>query len=164
MNSFADMTSDEFGAKYLIKFPEQVTTNCTGSQPSTSNLPDEVDWSSKGAVTPIKNQGQCGSASAFATVDSVASYSIIETGKLVMPSIDEYVDCCLNGSCNGGFFGVFGYQCIAKLGGLACDYIPNANRTCLSKEFEPCVMIDGGSQVMPAGDEKALAAALLFYE
>ena len=58
-------------------------------------------------------------------------------------------------------FGVFGYQCIAKLGGLACDYIPNANRTCLIKEFEPCVMIDGGSQVMPAGDEKALAAALV---
>ncbi len=109
----------------------------------------------------MKNQGQCGSAAAIVTIDSVASFSFVETGKLQMPSVDEYIDCCLNGSCNGGLIGVLGYDCIARIGGLACDYQPNANRTCLSKNFKPCVVIKGGSQVMPAGDEMALAAALV---
>ena len=57
MNAFADMNSEEFGAKYLIKIPPKVTTKCTGSQAPTNNVPEEFDWSAKGAVTPIKNQG-----------------------------------------------------------------------------------------------------------
>lgn len=40
MNEFADMGSDEFSAKYLIKFPHGVTSKCTGSQAPTQNLPD----------------------------------------------------------------------------------------------------------------------------
>jgi len=45
MNEFADMNTEEFGAKYLIKMPEtSVTTSCTGAQASTDNLPEEVDW------------------------------------------------------------------------------------------------------------------------
>lgn len=45
MNAFADMTEDEFSAKYLIRYPSQVTSKCTGSQAPVLNLPDEVDWS-----------------------------------------------------------------------------------------------------------------------
>ena len=52
MNGFADLTSEEFGAKYLMKpnFGENVqkTSACNGSQAPTNNLPDEVDWSAKG--------------------------------------------------------------------------------------------------------------------
>ena len=105
MNSFADMTSDEFGAKYLIKFPEQVTTNCTGSQPSSANLPDEVDWSSKGAVTPIKNQGQCGSCWAFSTTGSMEGVHFQSKGELKSFSEQQLVDCSKsygNAGCNGG--------------------------------------------------------------
>ena len=71
MNAFADMNSEEFGAKYLIKIPPKVTTKCTGSQAPTNNVPEEFDWSAKGAVTPIKNQGGCGSCWAFSSTGSL---------------------------------------------------------------------------------------------
>ncbi len=129
----------------------------------TGPLPPSIDWKKKGGVTPVDNQGQCGTAAALATVDSVASFGFVETGQLKMPSVEEYVDCCLNGSCHGSGFGILGFDCIAKMGGLACesDYPMNRNHTCKSKEVRPCVVVKGGSQVMPKGDETALAAAVV---
>jgi C1A family cysteine protease len=106
MNAFADLTSEEFAAKYLIKFPQSVTTKCTGSQvPVTTTLPDEVDWSTKGAVTPIKNQGQCGSCWAFSTTGSLEGAYYLKNAKLQSFSEQHLVDCSTsygNEACNGG--------------------------------------------------------------
>ena len=139
-----------------IEDSSQVTSSKLGQPPSS------IDWRTKGAVTPVFDQGQSGCASAYAIVDSVNSYGFVENGKLQETSLEEYIDCCLNGSCNGGgLFGVFGYDCIAKLGGLACKYPPNTNHTCKSMDVKPCVAVKGGKQMTPSGDEKALAEALL---
>merc|ERR1719160_2319716 len=87
VNEFADMTADEFGATHMgISKPDKIW----GELPylgqhkySGATLPSSVDWSQKGAVTPIKNQGQCGSCWSFSTTGSLEGAWEIATGKLV---------------------------------------------------------------------------------
>ena len=126
--------------------------------PLEHDIPASIDWRDKGVVTPVRNQGQCGSASLFAIFDAIESFWAIKNGHLVMASLEECIDCCMNGSCNGGTrgWGLSLYQCIANLGGLATEYT-SINHTCQSHKYPPVIKISGGKFVEPLGNEKALA-------
>ena len=66
--------------------------------------PEEIDWVASGAVTPVKNQKQCGSCWAFSTTGAVEGINAIKTGKLISLSEEELISCSTNGNmgCNGG--------------------------------------------------------------
>lgn len=107
VNQFADLKSEEFAAGYLgFKKPEQLW----GELPylgkheySGDTLPAAVDWTTKGAVTPVKNQGQCGSCWSFSTTGSLEGAWEIATGKLTSLSEQQFVDCDhVDQGCNGG--------------------------------------------------------------
>jgi C1A family cysteine protease len=104
INQFADMSRTEFKKVMLTYQAERKQANPVKVF-DESLTPDSVDWTTKGAVTPVKNQGQCGSCWAFSTTGSVEGAYQIATGKLLSFSEQELVDCAGsygNQGCNGG--------------------------------------------------------------
>lgn len=92
-----------------------------------SDLPRSVDWRTKGVVTPVKNQKNCGSCWAFASTEVIESHVAIETGTLLELSPQQLVDCAPNfqhcgggGGCSGATVEVaFGY--VIKDGGMVAE-------------------------------------------
>lgn len=66
-------------------------------------LPASVDWKFAGKVTPVKDQGDCGSAWAFSAVGAIESALAVATGLLPSLSVQQLVDCdARNHGCSGG--------------------------------------------------------------
>lgn len=106
MNEFGDLTPSEFALGRIGGFkPRNLRRQATPVELPKIDLPSSVDWTTKGAVTPVKNQGQCGSCWAFSTTGSVEGITFIKTGTLPSLSEQQLVDCSGaegNQGCNGG--------------------------------------------------------------
>ena len=74
------------------KLPTPAVNATAAPAKSVKDLPASVDWREKGAVTPVKNQGQCGSCWAFATTAMIESYAAIATGNLPVLSSQQVAD------------------------------------------------------------------------
>jgi len=106
LNNMADLSNEEYQRIYLgtrIDFTGKAVS-FDDAEPE-SPAADTVDWRSKGAVTGIKNQGQCGSCWSFSTTGSVEGAHFLATNKLVSLSEQNLMDCSTaqgNQGCNGG--------------------------------------------------------------
>jgi cathepsin L len=110
MNEFGDLTPQEFAASRIGGYkPRNLRRVNPGairmSEPSTVGLPSSVDWTTKGVVTPVKNQGQCGSCWSFSTTGSTESINAINGKGLISLSEQQLMDCSGpegDQGCNGG--------------------------------------------------------------
>ncbi|KAI2810095.1 MCM DNA helicase complex subunit [Blomia tropicalis] len=107
INNFTDITNEEF-RRTMNGYRKLSAHSLAGSVHTDEDvlgLPDTVDWTTKGVVTPIKNQEQCGSCWAFSAVASMEGQHALKTGKLVSLSEQNLVDCSQSEGdygCEGG--------------------------------------------------------------
>jgi len=100
---FADITQEEFVSQYL---GYTAVSNTVEAETDFAVPNAAFTWQNKGVITPVKNQGSCGSCWAFSTTGTVEGYWAINKGSLPNLSEQQLVDCvgiaygCLG--CNGG--------------------------------------------------------------
>jgi len=158
VNKFSDWTHEEY--KRLLGYKPSKKTSKNIKKFDTSKLADAIDWRSQGAVTEVKNQGQCGSCWAFSTTGSLEGAHFIKTGQLVSLSEQQLVDCSTeNSGCNGGSMDLaFQYTESAPLEPES-EYPYTAQDGTCNYQNDGVVGSTGHTDV-PADDDQSLRAAL----
>jgi len=162
---FADLTKAEFEA-YLAKSsrtkPKAVNN---GVMYDASKYPaplDDKDWTKEGYVTPVKNQGQCGSCWAFSTTGGSEGANFKANGVLSSFSEQELVDCSGaegNQGCNGGLMDD-GFDFVEQYGLCFESAYPykGADGTCTKSQCPSKVSVTGYTDI-PKGDTASLLSA-----
>jgi len=164
MNQFGDMTNTEFSAKMKGLRGHKESGGSTFIAPSNVKIPDSVDWRTKGMVTPIKDQKQCGSCWAFSATGSLEGQHQKKTGKLVSLSEQQLVDCSGKFGdlgCNGGLMDN-AYQYIKANGGIDTEasYPYKAvDQKCQFNKTTIGATVTGYTDI-PSKDENALQQAV----
>ncbi|KAL5576552.1 hypothetical protein UlMin_018251 [Ulmus minor] len=171
VNKFADLTNEEFRAMFngYTKQPSKRVSNSLEASNfrygNVTDLPPSIDWRQKGLVTPVKDQGQCGSCWAFSAVAATESITKLKTGKLVSLSEQQLVDCDTKGEdqgCQGGLM-ENAFQFIQHNGGLTTEAnypYRGEDGTCNSQKASSMAATVTGYEKVPENDEKALLQAV----
>jgi cathepsin L len=163
LTHLADLTNAEYQKIYLgthFDGTQRLKEAATFVHP-TVGLPASVDWRTEGAVTPIKNQGQCGSCWSFSTTGSTEGAHFLATKNLVSLSEQNLMDCSEsygNQGCNGGLMDS-AFKYIKANGGIDTEasypYKAASTFQCEYKAANSGATITGYSDVT-SGSESAL--------
>lgn len=184
-NHFSGMNSGEFAE--LMRFRNNRELFVDGASPfglrgasssevqalGSQALPASVDWRTENAVTPVKNQMQCGSCWSFSSTGSLEGAYAIKYGKLVSYSEQQLVDCDnIKNGVSGGNLGCSGgnmeptLQWIGKNEGICteADYPYFSGTTgSAGKCQKTCSKVSGSAvvktvEVAPNSDSAMMAA------
>nr|XP_026693028.1 cathepsin L1-like isoform X4 [Ciona intestinalis] len=159
MTKFADLENDEFAAMYLPRMRKDSRNGFCSAQPVGGFVenPTSIDWRTRGYVTPVKNQLQCGSCWAFSTTGSLEGQHFAKTKNLVSLSEQQLMDCSFkegDEGCGGGIMD-YAFDYIFLAGGVEseADYPYEArndhcrfDNSSIAATLTGCVDVTSGSE------------------
>ncbi|KAK9514360.1 hypothetical protein VZT92_027833 [Zoarces viviparus] len=164
MNHLGDMTSEEVSEKMTgLQVPmDSERSFTTGLEDAAFKLPKSIDYRNKGMVTPVKNQGSCGSCWAFSSAGALEGQMAKTTGTLLDLSPQNLVDCVKeNDGCGGGYM-TNAFKYVQDNGGIdseeAYPYV-GEDQPCRYNSSGMAAQCKGFKEIT-VGDEQALARAL----
>lgn len=164
INQFTDLTPQEFKDQFVggMKAPLG-SYGCLSFSSSGSGSPLSVDWRTKGAVTSVKDQGQCGSCWTFSATGAVEGAWAISKGQLIDLSEQELVDCATGISygshgCSGGQM-EGGFKFIIQNGQCSLSSYPYTAKDGTCQKCSAVAHISSCSDVKP-NDQISLTAAI----
>lgn len=177
-NQFSAMDKDDY-EQFLVKsnifswVDSSISYNIFNGTIESLYLPSQINWVTNGAVTPVKDQGQCGSCWSFSTTGALEGAYYIKNRKLISFSEQQLIDCdnFKNGGrdhgCNGGLMDN-AFTWIEKNGGLCLEseYQYVSGTTEKSDECQTtCNKVPGsdiqGYTDVPAASDNSMMSALI---
>ncbi|XP_073038455.1 senescence-specific cysteine protease SAG39-like [Primulina eburnea] len=163
INKFSDLTNEEFRAARngYKRVSHPISPKVSSFKyANVSAVPPSVDWRTKGAVTGIKDQGQCGCCWAFSAVAATEGIHRLTSGKLVSLSEQELVDCDTSEDqgCNGGLMD-YAFEYIIGNKGLTTESnypYQGVDGTCSTQKESSHVAKITGYEDVPANSESSL--------
>merc|ERR1740116_678880 len=104
-NQFSDWHASEYKAMLGYKVDPSVDVVKNVHHFDESRNGDAINWINAGAVTDVKDQGQCGSCWSFSSTGSIEGAHFIATGELLSFSEQQLVSCA---GLNYGNYGCYG--------------------------------------------------------
>ena len=167
INQFTDLTPEEFKAKYVGGLKTEVGSyGCKSFSSDAVGAPSSIDWRTNGAVTSVKDQGQCGSCWTFSATGAIEGAWAVSKGQLIDLSEEQLVECatgmqygshgCSGGSMEGAFKYVIEHgQCALS----AYPYTSGNGQSGSCKSCQPVAHVSSCSDVKP-NDQISLKAAV----
>ncbi|GFN90130.1 cathepsin-l [Plakobranchus ocellatus] len=166
INQFTDLRHEEVTeAKGLREKRSHVLNNhCEQRVPASKGAPEKLDLREHGRVTPVKNQGKCGSCWAFSAIGALEGQVFASYGKLISFSEQQLIDCSNETiGCDGGDEKhVLEYM--LKAPGIQNDvtypYEATNGTKCRFDECQFSVHVFACTHVITQGDEEKLKTAM----
>jgi len=166
ITQFADLTKEEFTNQYLMKTPPPLNSGPVSKFNVSVDVPATFNWVGHNppVVTPVYNQGQCGSCWAFSATENIESRWALAGHPLVSLAMQQIVDCDTSDyGCSGGW-PYNAYKYVISAGGMdpLADYPYVAvNEACRFQPSEVVAKISSWEYVTTNQNEEQMRSYLV---